>query len=386
MAHSIENFGRSAVRHPFLDDFRVRWRHDRRAAQLPDLLVGALDHHMALVGVRPQHFAGPGQAKALLDPGFGLQLGHLALLGPRRCASAIRRPVLNMRAGWSTSPPPRQPLAGRGRLALWQMRPLLATAEPRWPLARGEHHDHLAAFEFRLLLDLGQRGEVAADALEQLAAELLVGELPAAEAQGDLDLVALLEEPPDRAHFHVVIVIVNHGPELDLLDLDDLLLFARLGGLLLLLVLEFAVVEDFADRGGLVGDDLDEVQPRFGGDGERVADRHDAVVLSLLIDQLHLADANLIIDARAVLLNGQRGFHRATNGEDLLCLLRRAVSRVPARMRAPASSTTWPGEDREKRRRSQRRSGHDAKTCPTALRGPRRQAQMRRVPQKARAS
>src|SRR6266536_5901561 len=270
-----------------------------------------------------------------------------------------------------------------GRWALCWQPPGYAS---RQPLARGEHHDHLAAFEFRLLLDLGHRREVAADALEQFGAELLVGELSASEAQGDLDLVAFLEEPPDRAHLHVIVVIVDHRPELDLLDLDDLLLFARLGGLLLLLVLEFAVVEDFADRGGLVGDDLDEVQPRFGGDGERVADLNGAVVLAWLSDQLHLANANLIVDARAVLLNGQRGFHRATNGEDLLCLLRRAVSRIPARMRAPASSTTWPGEDREKRRRSQRRSGHDAKTCPTALRGPRRQAQMRRIPQKARAS
>src|SRR6266700_4144552 len=221
-----------------------------------------------------------------------------------------------------------------GRWALCWQPPGYAS---RQPLARGEHHDHLAAFEFRLLLDLGHRREVAADALEQFGAELLVGELSAAEAQGDLGLVAFLAEPPDRAHLHVVIVIVDHGPELDFLDLDDLLLLARLGGLLLLLVFEYAVVEDLADRGGLVGDDLDEVQPRFGGDGERVADLNGAVVLSLLIDQLHLANANLIVDARAVLLNGQRGFHRATNGEDLLCLLRRAVSRVPTRIRAPAA-------------------------------------------------
>jgi hypothetical protein len=46
-------------------------------------------------------------------------------------------------------------------------------------------------------------------------------------AQGDLDLVAFLEEPLHRAHLHVVIVIVDHRPQLDLLDLDDLLLLAR---------------------------------------------------------------------------------------------------------------------------------------------------------------
>ena len=72
--------------------------------------------------------------------------------------------------------------------------------------------------------------------------------LAAAEAQGDLDLVAFLEEAPDRLHLHVVVVIVDHRAHLDLLDLDDLLLLAGLGGLLLFLIFEFAVVEDLADR------------------------------------------------------------------------------------------------------------------------------------------
>src|SRR5262249_59487005 len=99
MAHSVENFGRSAVRHPLLDDFRVRRRHHRGAAQLPDLLLRALDHAMALLRLGRDHPAGCGQSEALLDPGFGLQLGHLALLGAQQCACAIRRPILKMRAG-----------------------------------------------------------------------------------------------------------------------------------------------------------------------------------------------------------------------------------------------------------------------------------------------
>ena len=75
-------------------------------------------------------------------------------------------------------------------------------------------------------------------------AELLVRHLAAAEAQRHLDLVAFLEEPADGAHLHVVVVIVDAGPHLDLFDLDDLLVLARLGGLLLLLVFVLAVIED----------------------------------------------------------------------------------------------------------------------------------------------
>jgi hypothetical protein len=42
-------------------------------------------------------------------------------------------------------------------------------------------------------------------------------------------------------------VIVDGGAHLDLFDLDDLLMLARLGRLLLRLVFVFAVVEDLAD-------------------------------------------------------------------------------------------------------------------------------------------
>src|SRR6476646_8334157 len=60
--------------------------------------------------------------------------------------------------------------------------------------ARRQHHDHLAAFEARLGFDLGERAGVFLDAVEQFIAELLVRHFAAAEAQGDLDLVAFLEE------------------------------------------------------------------------------------------------------------------------------------------------------------------------------------------------
>ena len=111
--------------------------------------------------------------------------------------------------------------------------------------------------------DLGDRLGVGLDALQHLPAELLVRHLAAAEAQRDLDLVAFLEEALDGAHLHVVVVIVDARAHLDLFDLDDLLLLARLGGLLLLLVFVFAVVEDLGDRRIGVGRDLDQVEPGF---------------------------------------------------------------------------------------------------------------------------
>ena len=114
-------------------------------------------------------------------------------------------------------------------------------------------------------------------------------------------------------------MIVDHGPVLQLLDLDDLLLLARLGGLLLLLIFVFAVVEDLDDRRGRIGRDLDQVEAGFLRGGERVGDRNGAFVGAVLLDQMDFADANLLVDARPILAGRLLGSHRATNGEKLLC-------------------------------------------------------------------
>src|SRR5215472_4546664 len=193
--------------------------------------------------------------------------------------------------------------------AAWQPppQPARATPAPAWrapnrqgarPLSGREHHDHLPAFEFRLLLDLGHGRHVVAHPVEQLEAKLLVGHLAATKTQRDLDLVALVEESPDRAHFHVVIVIIDHRPELDFLDLDDLLFLARLGGLLLFLVLELTKIEDFTDWGRHVGGDFDEIESRLQRNIERITQCNDAAIFSFLVDQLHLSDANIFVDAR----------------------------------------------------------------------------------------
>src|ERR1700741_3464175 len=102
--------------------------------------------------------------------------------------------------------------------------------------ARRQHHHHLAAFELGFLLDLGELGEVVAHAVQEFGAELLMRHFAAAEPQRALDLVAFFEDPPPRAHFPVVIVIVDHRAEFYFLDLDGLLLLARFRGLLLFLI------------------------------------------------------------------------------------------------------------------------------------------------------
>ena len=121
---------------------------------------------------------------------------------------------------------------------------------------RRQHHHHLAAFRARRGFDLGLGLHLVAHLEQKLHAELLVRHFAAAEAHRDLDPVAFLEEAVDRLHLGFVVVGVDVGPELDLLDLDHLLALARLGGLLLRGILEAPEIEELGDRrSGIGGDD-----------------------------------------------------------------------------------------------------------------------------------
>src|SRR3982750_2321730 len=73
----------SAVGQPvLLDVVAVGLEPHAGAAQLTDLLLGPLDHAVALAALGVHHFAGGSHFEALLSARFGLQLGHLALLLP----------------------------------------------------------------------------------------------------------------------------------------------------------------------------------------------------------------------------------------------------------------------------------------------------------------
>src|SRR3954470_7787586 len=72
---------RSGVRQEVLFDVvAVGLEQHAGAAQLADLLLGPLDHAVALAALGVHHFAGGRHLEALFGAGLGLQLGHLALL------------------------------------------------------------------------------------------------------------------------------------------------------------------------------------------------------------------------------------------------------------------------------------------------------------------
>src|SRR6266481_6087013 len=72
---------RSGVRQEkFLDVVAIGLEQHAGAAQLANLLLGPLDHAVALAALGGHHFAGGSHLEALFSARLGLQLGHLALL------------------------------------------------------------------------------------------------------------------------------------------------------------------------------------------------------------------------------------------------------------------------------------------------------------------
>src|SRR5262249_38633808 len=109
-----------------------------------------------------------------------------------------------------------------------------------------------------------------------------------------------LEEALDVLLLELVVVLVDLGPELDLLDLDHLLVLSRLARALLLLVLVLAEIHDSANRRHGGGRDFDEVEAFLLRNGQRLGRRHDAQLLAVVVDDANFAHANPFVHACAI--------------------------------------------------------------------------------------
>src|SRR6478672_4286838 len=105
-----------------------------------------------------------------------------------------------------------------------------------------DHHRHVAPFQLRIRLDLAHVGQCGGHAIQHGPAQLEVSDLPPAEHHRHLHLVAVSEELPRMAGLELEVVIVDPGPVLHFLELDDVLLLLRRPRRLGLLELELPVV------------------------------------------------------------------------------------------------------------------------------------------------
>ena len=161
-----------------------------------------------------------------------------------------------------------------------------------------EHHGHLAPLHAAAaVLHLGDVGELAADLVEDLLPQLRPPQLPVAEEDGHLDLVALLQELASAVGLAIAVVLADARPVLDLFDLDGVGLLARLALTLLLLVAHLAPVHHADDRGIGVGTHLDQVEAGFVGPPAGIVEGDDAELFAVVGDQPDRALADPFIDA-----------------------------------------------------------------------------------------
>src|SRR6266545_1543420 len=163
-------------------------------------------------------------------------------------------------------------------------------------LAGREHRDHVAPILAGGAVDLGDLDEVGGQPLQQPPPELGVGHLAAAEHDGDLDLVALLEEALDVALLGLVVVRVDLGPHLHLFERHQVLLAPGLLGLDGLLVLELRVVHQLADRRAGHRGDLDEVEVELAGHPHRCLGVHHPELLAVGPDHPDLGGPDTVVD------------------------------------------------------------------------------------------
>ena len=125
-------------------------------------------------------------------------------------------------------------------------------------------------------------------------------DLAAAEHDGDLDLVTLLEELGHLPGLGVEVARSDLRAVLHLLDPYVDGLAPGLLGPLGLIELVLAEVHDAADRGVGPGGHLDQVEVEVTGDGQRLGQQFDAELLALGVDQAHLTGADAVVDAGIV--------------------------------------------------------------------------------------
>lgn len=183
-----------------------------------------------------------------------------------------------------------------------------------------QHHHHLTALEFWVLLNLGDLVDILLDSSQEFHTEMLMSHFATAKAQRYLYFVAFIEKPAHRAHLHVVVVIVDGRTHLDLFDLDYPLLFPCFRRFFLLFILIFSVVHKL-DHGRLgARRNFDEIEAFLFSDGESVFNAELTKFFTVCADQKNRTCDDIFVYTRT-LLGGRCLLSKPSNSYDILPMM-----------------------------------------------------------------
>lgn len=163
----------------------------------------------------------------------------------------------------------------------------------------------MTPFHLRGLIHRSGFGTRLGKTLHRLETQFGVAELTAAEADGHLHAVAVLQKANGVTHFGVEIPDVGVETETDFLDLRDMLIFT--GFLLALRLFEpiLTVVHDTANGRDSVRRDLHQIQIVFIRDLLSISGGHNAHLLTVGSDHTDFGVADLFIDLQFLACDGK---------------------------------------------------------------------------------
>ena len=175
-------------------------------------------------------------------------------------------------------------------------------------LARRQNCVQRGAFHSGMEFHDGALADILNQPVDDLVPKLAMGHLAATETQRRLDLVAVMEKADRLVLLGLVVVLVHRDRELDFLDDDDLLLFARRPLALVFFVEEFAVILNAANRRHGVGRNLHQIETALAGDLEGFKRWKNAELFSIFVNYANFTRAYPIVDAdelfRRTLIDG----------------------------------------------------------------------------------
>lgn len=158
-------------------------------------------------------------------------------------------------------------------------------------------HRHGAALHSRRLLDGAVLTKLLLQLIEQIAPEFRMRDGSPTEEDAEFYLVAPIKELRCLSSLGFQIVIADLRLDPNFLETNHMLGLAGITLFPALLVPELSVIHQAAYRGNGIGCDLYKVEPTLTGHLKRISCLDDAYLISLVINESYLADANSFVYA-----------------------------------------------------------------------------------------
>lgn len=162
---------------------------------------------------------------------------------------------------------------------------------------RPKNHSHVPAVLLGPHFNVAVFCNVCCQSLEQSVTQLRTRLLAATEHDGHLNFGSLLQEANHVALFSLIVVVIDLGAELLLLDHSLLLVLPRLAGFLGLLVFELAVVHDFGDGRLSRRRNLNQVKVCVKSQLASIVRANDAYLLATWADKTDLRNSDALINS-----------------------------------------------------------------------------------------